>query len=146
MNCWLTNFWALRVFKKEAIILVDKRFFNYFLLQIADAVRGSDTSNVARQKALLYGLFTTPFVSLLGAVSYHLCANYLVHDKETAESSTKASAENIDQKDLETLPPTDESNESLNEDMNEDDQEQLIPNLNFSHENHLQNPDFNIPV
>eukprot|EP00112_Aurelia_sp_Birch-Aquarium-sp1_P006531 Seg172.4 transcript_id=Seg172.4/GoldUCD/mRNA.D3Y31 product="Protein spinster 1" protein_id=Seg172.4/GoldUCD/D3Y31 len=65
---------------------------------IADAVQDGDKSDEARQKALLYALFMTPFICVFGAISYHFCAQYLTGDKEAAESSTKKKADDDHEK------------------------------------------------
>ncbi|XP_065054666.1 protein spinster homolog 1-like [Rhopilema esculentum] len=73
---------------------------------IADAVQGNDQSAFAKQKALLYALLITPFVSLLGAIAYYFCAKHLVHDREVAEKTTKKASEEENQKYLESMPPS----------------------------------------
>jgi len=107
---------------------------------IADAVQGSDKSDSAHQTALLYGLLITPFISLMGSVCYIFCARYLVHDREVADRSTKQAVDNSDVRDLDSLPPRQNSDECLNDagDTGEQDTDQLIPDLKFSHHSDMK--------
>ena len=126
---------------QKLVICCCLRLFVVFPSQIADAVQGGDKSDSAHQKALLYGLLVTPFISLLGSVCYIFCAKYLVHDREVADRSTKQAIDNADVRDLDSLPPRQNSNESLNDagdNTREEDTDQLIPDLRFSHHSEMK--------
>ena len=71
---------------------------------------------------------------MLGAVFYFLCAKYLVLDKEAAGHDTKEGTDNGDSNDLNSLPPLQGSNESLNDDLDDEDTSQLIPNSTINPE------------
>lgn len=81
-------------------------------------------------------------------MSYQLCANYLVRDREAADAGAREKTESFEDRDLESLPPPrpplNESNESLNEeDAMTDDQDRLIPDHMFSGESRARNPNWN---
>ena len=87
-------------------------------------------------------MLITPFVSLFGAVFYFLCAKYLILDKEAAGHGTKETTDNEDSNDLNSLPPRRGSNESLSDNINDEDTNQLIPNYKINHGGPSRKTDF----
>ncbi len=107
-------------------------------MQIADAIRGPDKSNAAKQQALFYALLITPFIGILGFVAYWLCGEYLESDKAAAEALAKQNEPVYDEEVLDSFPPTQTgSSSSLTEDAavpfptTADDTASLIPAVAF---------------
>ena len=109
-------------------------------------MQGNDQSVFAKQRAMLYALLITPFVSLLGAIAYYFCAKHLVHDREVAENTTKKASEEENHKYLESMPPSNGDQEDPaatmcvrqgegivygQSDEISSDKEQLIPAVSF---------------
>lgn len=69
----------------------------FILGAIADYNTGDDKSIAGKQRGLLYALYCTPFVCVLGAMAYIIGARYLADDKQKAEEEALVEAD---------VPPT----------------------------------------
>ena len=93
----------------------DPLFFSLSIsFQIADAYTGDDKSLERKQKGLLYALYVTPFICILGAMAYMICGKYLAEDKRKADEEALIEADVPPTSPLDNLPSGSDDGETTN--------------------------------